>query len=102
MIYAIARAARRINCLQQKDYAGAYCETLKLNSPALFWDHAARASSLGLLGDIEDGRKAAAELLKLKSDFPASGRILIRHYIKFEDIFERIIEGLNTVGIEVR
>jgi hypothetical protein len=62
----------------------------------------ARASSLGLLGDIEDGRKTAAELLKLKPDFPASGRILMRHYIKFEDVLERIIEGLNAVGIEVR
>jgi len=75
---------------------------LILNSPALFWDHVARASSLGLLGDIEDGHKAAAELLKFKPDFPASGRIPIRHYIKFEDILERIIEGLDAVGIAVR
>jgi TolB-like protein len=91
-----------VNCLRQKDYTAAYRETMKLNSPALFWDHVARASSLGLLGDIEDGRKTAAELLKLKPDFPASGRILMRHYIKFEDVLERIIEGLNAVGIEVR
>jgi adenylate cyclase len=91
-----------INCLRQKDYAAAYRETLKLSSPALFWDHVARASSLGWLGDVEDGRRAGAELLKLKPDFPASGRILMRHYIKFEDILERIIEGLNAVGIAVR
>jgi len=69
--------------------------------PALFWDHLARASTLGLLGNIEDGRKSAAELLKLKPDFPERGRIQIRHYIKFEDIVERVIEGLNAAGIEV-
>jgi hypothetical protein len=91
-----------INCLRQKDYAGAYHETLKLTSPALFWDHVARASSLGLLGNIEDGRKVTAELLELNPDFPARGRILIRHYIKFEDIFERIIEGLDAVGTKIR
>jgi hypothetical protein len=60
------------------------------------------ASSLGLLGNIEDGRKSAAELLKLKPDSPSRGRILIRHHIKFEDIVERVIEGLDAVGIAVR
>ena len=44
---------------------------------------------------------AAAELRKLKPDFPARGRKLIRHYIKFEDIVERVIKGLNAVGIAV-
>jgi adenylate cyclase len=91
-----------VNCLRQKDYAGAYQETLRLNAPVFFWDHIVKASSFGLLGNIEDGRKAAAELLKLKPDFPARGRILMRHYIKFEAIFERVIKGLKAVGVEVR
>jgi tetratricopeptide (TPR) repeat protein len=90
-----------VNCLRQKDYAGAYHEALRLNAPIFFWDQIVKASSLGLLGNIEDGRKIAAELLKLKPDFPASGRILMRHYIKFEDILERVIKGLNAVGVEV-
>jgi hypothetical protein len=42
------------------------------------------------------------DLLKLKPDFPDRGRILTRHYIKFEDIVERVIEGLKAVGIAVR
>jgi TolB-like protein len=91
-----------INCLRQKNYAEAYHETLKLNRPTLFWDHLARASTYGLLGNIEDGRKAAAELLKLKPEFTERGRILIGHFIKFEDIVERVIKGLKAVGIEVR
>jgi adenylate cyclase len=88
-------------CLRQKNHAEAYHETLRLNRPALFWDHLARVATHGLLGNIEDGRKAAAELLKLKPDFAARGRILISHYIKFEDIFDRVIKGLNAVGVEV-
>ena len=91
-----------INCLRQKNYTGAYHETLKLNRPALFWDHLARASTCGLLGNIADGRKAVIELLNLKPDFTERGRILIGHYIKFEDIVEQVIEGLKAVGIAVR
>ena len=75
---------------------------MKLNQPANFWDHIARASSYGLIGNIEDGRKSASELIKLKPDFTERGRILIGHYIKFDDIVERVIEGLNSVGVEVR
>jgi TolB-like protein len=91
-----------VNYLWQKDYAAAYHETLQLPSPALFLNHLARASTLGLLGNIEDGCKVAAELLKLKPDFAERGRIQIRHYIKFDNIVARVIEGLNAVGIEVR
>ncbi len=40
-------------------------------------------------------------LLKLKPAFAERGRILIGHYIKFEDIFEWVIEGLDAVGMEV-
>ncbi len=75
---------------------------MKLNSPALFWDHVAKAASLGLLGNIEDGRKAAADLLKLKPDFAERGPTMIRHFIKFENIVERVIDGLNAVGMQVK
>ncbi len=91
-----------VNCLRQDDYSNAHRETMKLNRPALFWDHLAQASSYGLFGNIEDGRKAAVQLLKLKPDFAERGRILIEHYIKFDDIVERVIKGLNAVGIQVK
>ncbi len=41
-------------------------------------------------------------LLALKPDFTQRGRILIDRYVKFEDIVDRIIEGLDAVGIVVR
>ena len=41
------------------------------------------------------------DLLKLKPDFPTRGRVLIKHYIKFEEIVERMIEGLNKVGLSI-
>ncbi len=91
-----------VDRLRQADYEGALQETLKLNQPALFWDHLARAASLGLLGQIDDGRRAAAELLKLKPDFEERGRFLIQCYIKFDDIVEQVIIGLAAVGVDVK
>ncbi len=91
-----------VDCLRQKDCACAYIEAMKLNRPASFWDHLAKAATFGLCGNIEDGRRAAGELLNLKPDFPRDGRRLIGHYIKFEDIADRVVEGLAAVGVQIQ
>nr|MDJ0805154.1 hypothetical protein [Desulfobacterales bacterium] len=90
-----------VACLRTGDDVGARDEVLKLNEPASFWDHLAKAATLGLLGQIEDGRQSAAELLKLKPDFPERGRFLIQCYIKFDDIVAQVVKGLNAVGVTV-
>ena len=91
-----------VDCIRRADYEGAHQETLKLNRPELFWDHLTRAASLGLLGRVDDGGRAASELLRLKPDFPERGRFLIQCYIKFDDIVDRVIHGLSTVGVKVQ
>ncbi len=70
--------------------------------PECHWDQLLKASACGHLGRIEEGQACVRALLALKPDFAQRGRILIGRYIKFEDIVERVIEGLNAVGIEVR
>jgi hypothetical protein len=67
----------------------------------LFWDPLMKAAAFGLLGRYEEGRQAAKNLLTLKPDFPSRGRVLIKHYIKFEDIVERTIDGLSKVGLKI-
>lgn len=62
------------------------------------WD---LAPSSWLIGNIEDDRKSAAELLKLKPDFAERWQMLIWYYIKFKDIVERVIKGLNAIGAAV-
>jgi len=91
-----------VDCLRQEDYEGAYMETMSLRRPAVFWYPLAKASTSGLLGRYEEGKKFVENLLKLKPDFPSRGRVLIKHYIKFEDILETIIEGLNKVGLSIK
>ena len=87
--------------VRQEDYDQAYLESLNFNNPMLFWDPLLKAASLGLLGRIAEGEQAIEHLLKLKPDFPTRGRVLIKHYIKFENITERLIDGLRKVGLNI-
>jgi tetratricopeptide (TPR) repeat protein len=90
-----------INYFRQKDYAEAYLETMSLKKAADFWDPLVKAATLGLLERYDEGERFAEKLLELKPDFPGKARDLIGRYIKFEEIVERVIEGLNKVGLRI-
>ncbi len=90
-----------LDCLRQEDYEGAYLETMSLKGPVVFWYPLAKATALGHLGRDEEGKRFVENLLKLKPDFPSRARILIGHYIKFEEIVERVIDGLRKSGLHI-
>jgi tetratricopeptide (TPR) repeat protein len=97
----IVHYALWVDWVRQEKYDRAYEETLHFKRPALFWDPLLRAASLGLLGRIDEGIRAGKDLLQCKPDFTTRGRVLIKHYIKFDEIIERVILGLGRVGIDV-
>jgi len=97
----IVHYALWVDWVRQEKYDRAYEETLHFKKPSLFWDPLLRTASLGLLGRIDDGIQAGKDLLQCKPDFSACGRVLIQHYIKFDDIVERVILGLGKAGIDV-
>jgi len=99
--HVIVHHALWLDWMRQGNYEKAYAETLHFRTPLLFWDPLTRAATLGLLGRIQEGKKAGDELLKLKRDFSTRGRVLIKHYIKFDDITTRMIEGLEQVGVHI-
>jgi hypothetical protein len=76
-------------------------ETLNIRRQGIFWEPLCIAATLGMLGRLEEGRQAAADLLELKPEFPTRARMLIDYYIKFEDIVERVIKGLHKAGLHV-
>lgn len=90
-----------LDWIRRKDYLNAYAETLHFRTPLLFWDSLIKAASLGLLGRIQEGKKAGDDLLKLKPKFSTCGRSLIKHHIKFDDIVDRVTDGLGRVGIDI-
>ena len=90
-----------VDWIRQGDYEKAYAETLHFRTPLLFWDPLIKAATLGLQGRIQEGKKAGDDLLKLKPDFSTRGRVLMKHYIKFDDILSRTIGGLKKVGLSI-
>jgi hypothetical protein len=50
---------------------------------------------------IEEQLQRILDSPEFKADFSERGRILIKHYIKFEDIVERVIDGLQEVGLNI-
>ena len=90
-----------IDWVRQGRFEQAYEETLHFNKPLLFWDPLLKAANLGLLGRIEEGVQAGNDLLKCKPDFSTRGRVLIGHYVKFDEIVAKVVQGLKEVGIDV-
>jgi adenylate cyclase len=90
-----------VDWVRQGRYEQAYEETLRFKRPLLFWDPLLKAATLGLLGKTEDGVLTGKYLLQCKPDFSTRGRVLIEHYIKFDEIVAKVIQGLKEVGIDV-
>jgi adenylate cyclase len=88
-----------VDWVRQKEYLQAYNETLNFRLPGLFWDPLLKAAACGLTGNLAEGRQAVDDLLARKPDFPQRGRMLIRYYLKFDDIVERTIIGLANSGL---
>ncbi len=95
------RHALVLNWFRKADYEKAHRETLHLTMPDFFWDRLLKASVCGHLDHIEEGQAHVRALLTLKSDFTQRGRILIGRYVKFDDITDRIIEGLGKLDMKI-
>lgn len=96
---SVVHYALWVDCLRREDYDGAFVETMGLRWQAVFWYPLVKAATLGLLGRDKEGKQFAENLLKLKPNFPSRGLALIRHYVKFEEIVGRVIEGLRKSGL---
>ena len=88
------------NFFRQGRYAEAYQEALAFQMPQLFWDPLLRAAALGRLGREKEGAQALAELLYLRSDFPAAGPFLISCYAKFPQLADGLLDGLRLAGLK--
>ncbi len=53
------------------------------------------------MGRIAEAEQEAAELLRQKPEFPSRGRTLIGRLIKFPEIMNRIVAGLEQAGLHL-
>ena len=95
------RNALCVNRLREGDYKKAYRESFQFRMPEFYWDPLLKAAACGHLGRIAKGQACVKVLLALKPDFAKQGRILIGRYVKFQDIVDRIIEGLGKLGMNI-
>jgi tetratricopeptide (TPR) repeat protein len=85
--------------LRRGEFDQAHQVALQLPDVAFFWRALMRACCLGHLGRVEEAKLEAAELLRRKPDFVSRGRILIERYIKFPELFDRVVDGLAKAGL---
>ncbi|HEY6547469.1 MAG TPA: hypothetical protein VI589_06175, partial [Vicinamibacteria bacterium] len=77
----------------------AYQTALEYRDPTFFWRAVMRASSLGLLGRLDEAQVEVADLLRGKPDFGARGRTLIGYYIKRPEVMGLVVGGLEKAGL---
>ena len=53
----------------------------------------------GCQGRLAEAERDAAELVRRRPDFPSRGRILIGRFIKFPEVSEPIVAGLERAGL---
>jgi adenylate cyclase len=95
----VASHAIWANHLRLGEFEEAYQTALLYRDPTFFWRSLMRACCLGHLGRLAEAKLEVAELLQRKPDFPSRGRVLIGRHIKFPELFERIVAGLEKAGL---
>ena len=88
-----------MDCYRRGDYENALSEALQFNYPELYLDPLMRAAVLAQLDRPNAARTAVDQLLRLEPDFKGRGRQLISHYLKVDDLVDKIIEGLQKAGV---
>lgn len=81
------------------EFEDAYQVALLLGDATVFWRALMRAACLGQLGRVAEAKQEVVKLLQQRPDFVGRGRTLIGRYIKFPDLFERVVEGLAKAGL---
>jgi adenylate cyclase len=85
--------------LRRGEIRSAYQVAVGFRDPTYFWRAVMRASCLGLLGRGGEAEAEIAGILEERPDFPSRGRILIGHYVKLPDVFDRVLDGLARAGL---
>jgi len=98
----VVHAGLWLDALRRRDFEEAYWQSLEFSPPEIFWHPLMQAVALALVGRREEAGASARQILKLKPDFLERSRWLIRRYVKFDELIERIEGGLEQAGLHVK
>ena len=95
----VVHSALWLDAIRLKDFEQAYWESMEFSPPEFFWHPLMQAVALAFLGRRDEAAVQAGQILKLKPDFLEHSHWLIRRYVKFDDLVQRIEEGLSLAGL---
>lgn len=84
-----------------RHYDAAFEEARKYTIPGLFWCPMLRVACLGQLNELAKAKQNIAQLLNLRPDFPDKAEMLIRRYIKEDELVAHILDGLVKGGMKL-
>jgi len=88
--------------LKDQKFEKALEEAIKFDLPELLWDPLLKAVTYAHLGKLGEAKKSLSSLLELIPDFQKKPSFYLGMYIKFEDIFQLVIEGLEKAGLSIK
>jgi adenylate cyclase len=94
--------ARWVDHVRRGEWAEAHVAAVRYTDTTFFWRSLMLASTLGLLGQRAEAEREAHELVRRRPDFESRGHILIGRMIKFPDISDRIVAGLEQAGLRLK
>ncbi|MGA7879138.1 MAG: hypothetical protein WCA08_25990, partial [Desulfoferrobacter sp.] len=86
---------------RRSEYEAALKEAHMMNLPTVMLDPLQRAAALGQLGRTKRGRRAIAELLKLRPDFAADPRRYLNWLIPLDELVDHVLEGVEKAGLSL-
>ncbi len=89
------------NHIMHGNYEEALLVAEKFYIPGFFWSPLLYAVALGLLLRVEEAKKAAGDLLRLRPDFQVNFKVYLRFIVLPEPILERFYQGLEVAGIAI-
>ena len=98
-VIPVAHHALWLAHLRRGEIEEAHQAALQYRDPTFYVRAMMRACCLGHLGRPEEARLEVAELLATKPDFPSRGRALIGRHVKFPDLLESVVGGLEKAGL---
>jgi adenylate cyclase len=98
-VIPVAHHALWLAHLHRGELEEAYQAALQYRDPAFFWRSLMRVCCLGHLGRLGPAKVEVAELLQRKPDFARRGRTLIGRLLKFPDLHQHVVDGLEKAGL---
>ena len=98
----VVHAGLWLDAVCRNDFEEAHWQALEFSPQEVFWQPLMQAVALAFLGRRAEAILQADRIIKLQPCFLERSSWLIRRYVKFDELVERIEDGLRRAGLPVK